>query len=63
MVGGILILVYAADLTQSPSYEATVEAVCGGIMKFFTELCLVLFCFGSNTAYLVIIGDQIEDSE
>ena len=59
----MLILVYSADVTQSPTYESTVEAVCGPVVKFFAELCLVAFCFGSNTAYLVVIGDQVQDSE
>ena len=63
MVGGVLILVYSADLTQSPTYETTVEAVCGPVIKVLAELCLVAFCFGSNTAYLVVIGDQLEDSK
>ena len=63
MVGGVLILVYSADVTQSPTYETAVEAVCGPVAKFFAELCLVAFCFGSNTAYLVVIGDQLEDSK
>ncbi len=63
MVGGVLILVYSADVTQSPTYETAVEAVCGPVAKFFAELCLVAFCFGSNIAYLVVIGDQMEDSK
>lgn len=63
MVGGVLILVYSADMTQTSTYEGVVEAVCGPVVKFFAEICLVAFCFGSNIAYLVVIGDQLEDSE
>ena len=63
VIGGVLILVYSADITQSATYEDTVEAVCGPKVKFFAELCLVAFCFGSNTAYLVVIGDQLQDSK
>lgn len=63
MVGGVLVLVYSAELTQSPTYETTVEAVCGPVVRVFAELCLTTFCFGSNIAYLVVIGDQLEDSK
>ena len=61
VVGGVLVLVYCADLMQSPTYEATVEAICGPWVKVLAEACLVAFCFGSNTAYLVVIGDQLQD--
>ena len=58
---GVLILVFVAGETNSTSYEGTVEAACGPVVKVFSELCLVAFCFGSNTAYLVVIEDQLED--
>ena len=63
VVLGATTLVFAANATHSPTYEATVEAICGSAVKVFAELCLIVFCFGSNTAYLVVIADQLEDSE
>lgn len=58
---GVLILVFVAGETGATTYEGTVEAACGPVVKVFAELCLVAFCFGSNTAYLVVIEDQLED--
>ena len=56
-------LTYAAELKQMPTYEDTVNAVCGPVAKLLAEICLLAFCFGSNVAYLVIIGDQLQDSK
>ena len=56
-------LVYGAELKQKATYEDTVEAVCGPVVKVIAEICLLAFCFGSNIVYLVIVQDQVEDSE
>jgi len=63
VVTGVLILVFVAEETNSTTYEGTVEAACGPVVKVFAELCLLAFCFGSNTAYLVVIEDQLEDGK
>ena len=63
VISSVLVLAYGAERMQTTTYEDTVEAVCGPIVKLISELCLLAFCFGSNIAYLVIVGDQLKDSE
>ena len=63
IIASLLILAHAAEVKQAPTYEDIVELVCGPFIKFLAELCVVVFCFGSATAFLVVIGDQIVDSE
>ena len=63
IIASLLILAYAAELKQASTYEDIVELVCGPFVKFLAELCVMVFCFGSVTAFLVVIGDQTVDSE
>lgn len=59
----LLILAYAAELKQVATYERIVEQVCGPFFRILAELCIVVFCFGCATTFLVVIGDQTVDSE
>ncbi len=63
VISSVLVLTYGAELKQKTTYEDTVEAVCGPVVKLAAEVCLLAFCFGSNIAYLVIVGDQLVDSK
>ena len=59
----LLILAYAAEVKQVATYERIVEQVCGPFFRILAELCIVVFCFGCATTFLVVIGDQTVDSE
>ncbi|XP_064399052.1 sodium-coupled neutral amino acid transporter 7-like isoform X2 [Halichondria panicea] len=61
VISSVLVLAYGAELKHKTTYEDTVEAVCGPVVKLVAEICLLAFCFGSNITYLVIVGDQLED--
>lgn len=63
IIASLLILAYAAEQKQAATYEDIVELVCGPFVKVLAELCVMVFCFGSVTAFLVVIGDQTVDSE
>jgi amino acid permease len=63
IIATLLILAYAAEIKQVSTYESIVEQVCGPFFKILAELCIVVFCFGCATTFLVVIGDQAVDSE
>ena len=63
IIASLLILAYAAEQKQAGTYEDIVELVCGPFVKILAEVCVMVFCFGSVTAFLVVIGDQTVDSE
>ena len=62
-MAGIMILAYCAELHQASSYETMIEGMFGPIAKGIVEVCVAIYCFGSCLTYLVVIGDQIADSE
>ena len=62
-LAGLMILAYCAELHQASSYEAMIEGMFGSIAKGIVELFVAVYCFGSCLTYLVVIGDQIVDSE
>ncbi len=63
IVIGLLILAYAAERRQVDTYEDVIGAVWGPVAKTVAEICVSVYCFGSTVAFLVVIGDQIDDSE
>ena len=56
-------LAFCAELHQASSYETMIEGMFGPIAKGIVELCVAVYCFGSCLTYLVVIGEQIVDSE
>lgn len=63
IMAGLMILAYCAELHQASSYETMMGGMFGPIAKGIVELCVAIYCFGSCLTYLVVIGDQISDSE
>lgn len=63
IIATLLILAYAAEIKQVSTYESVIEHVCGPCFKILAELCIIAFCFGTATTFLVVIGDQTVDSE
>ena len=60
---GLLLLAYMAEMKQVATYEGVMLEVCGPVMKVFADISIIMYGFGANTAFLVVIGDQLEDSE
>lgn len=52
-----------AEMKQVATYEGVMLEVCGPVMKVFADISIIMYGFGANTAFLVVIGDQLEDSE
>ena len=63
IVVGLLIMAHTAELKQAATYEDVVNESCGALARVLAEVCIVTFSFGSSTAYLVVVGDQIQDSK
>lgn len=62
-VAGLTILAYCSELTQSCTYEMMMEKMWGTWARVITEICIAIYCFGACVTYLVVIGNQFEDSE
>ena len=52
-----------AEREQVATYEEVVSATCGPAMKIAVDISVITYGFGANTAFLVVIGDQLEDCE
>ena len=61
VVIGLLVLAYCVEATQSGTYEDVVQGVLGRRAKVVAELCVAVYTFGTSIAFLVVIGDQIDD--
>lgn len=45
------------------TYEDVIGAVWGPLAKTVAEICVTVYCFGTCVAFLVVVGDQLDDSE
>ena len=60
---GLMILAYCAELKQCSTYEDVMSAVLAPWVKVVAEVCIIVYMFGCCTTFLIIIGEQISDSE
>lgn len=60
---GLLLLAYMAETKQVATYEGVMLAVCGPVVKVLADISIIMYGFGANTAFLVVIGDQLQDCE
>jgi len=44
------------------SYERMAHELCGPTVGYFVEFAVISFCFGICVAYIVAVGDMLEDS-
>ena len=58
-----MILSYCAELKQAGTYEEIMEHMFGRYMRSLTEIMVFVYCFGACITYLVVMGDQVEDSK
>ena len=77
LLGGILLLSFAALVTGfsiqllaeavscniegCTSYESMSHKLCGPRMGYLVEASVILFCFGVCVAYIVAVGDMLDD--
>ena len=59
----LLILAHLAETLQASTYEEVVGKACGSLVRAVVEVCIVTYSFGANIAFLVVIGDQLQDCE
>ena len=62
VVIGLMVLAYCVEKTQLGTYEDVIQGMLGPYAKAIVELCVAVYCFGTTIAFLVVIGDQIDDS-
>ena len=58
-----MILAYCAELKQASTYEEIMEHMFSHHLRSLTEMLVFFYCFGACVTYLVVMGDQIEDSK
>lgn len=56
----IRLLLEAARVTRSRSYEDLTVHVFGKGMGLAVEVCIIVFCFGTAIAYIVAVGDLLD---
>lgn len=59
MIGALLILGVCGHVQKTESYQDNVLNFCGPIAQIICQITLVLFMFGSDVTYLIVIGDQL----
>ena len=60
---GLILLAHLAETLQASTYEEVVGRACGNVAKAVVDTCIVVYTFGTSIAFLVVIGDQLEDCE
>ncbi|KAK3749420.1 hypothetical protein RRG08_057229 [Elysia crispata] len=55
-----LILGYCADIKGSNNYQDVIHSLCGARAQLACAVCITLYCFGTCTTFLIVIGDQWE---
>ena len=58
---GLLVLAHLAETLQAATYEEVVGRACGAAVKAVVDGCIVIYTFGTCVAFLVVIGDQLQD--
>lgn len=61
IVVGLLVLAHLAETLQAATYEEVVGRACGAVLKAVVDSCIIIYTFGTCIAFLVVIGDQLQD--
>ncbi len=56
-----LILAHSSDIVKKNTYHEVVSYT-GHVWSLISAVCIILMGFGTNTTYLVIVGNQGENS-
>jgi sodium-coupled neutral amino acid transporter 7/8 len=61
IVVGLLVLAHLAENLQAATFEDVVGRACGPVVKAVVDGCIIVYTFGTCIAFLVVIGDQLQD--
>lgn len=61
ILSSLFILAHCAHRYNCSTYQEVIEVTCGKWFGIATELCVILYMFGTCIAMLVIIGDQFDE--
>ena len=56
-------LAHLAERLQAATFEEVVGGACGRVVKAIVDICIIVYTFGTCIAFLVVIGDQLQDCE
>lgn len=56
-----IVLAKTVDLTDSASYHELIGKICGFKVLLTAQVALILYCSGSNIAYMVTVGDMLQE--
>lgn len=54
-------LAHLAETLQAATYEEVIGRACGPVIKAVVDTCIIIYTFGTCIAFLVVIGDQLQD--
>nr|XP_039273186.1 putative sodium-coupled neutral amino acid transporter 7 [Styela clava] len=60
IVTSLFALAYCSQLHSSNTYQSAIEATCGKGFGIATEICIIVYMFGTCIAMVIIIGDQFD---
>merc|ERR1712151_624752 len=58
----INILVDAMHISKCKSYEEMTMLYYGYHFNILVECCIIIFCLGTNVAYIIAVGDMLEQT-
>ncbi|XP_028392884.1 putative sodium-coupled neutral amino acid transporter 7 [Dendronephthya gigantea] len=59
IIGAFLILGFCGQVRRTANYQDTVLVFCGPIAQVICQVIVVVYMFGSDVTYLILIGDQL----
>ena len=55
-----MILGYCAHTNACATYQEVIEVLCGKLVGFLCEICIILYMYGTSIAMIIIVGDQFD---
>jgi sodium-coupled neutral amino acid transporter 7/8 len=63
ITGSFVMLAYCADKSGAQNYQEIVRDFLGGKFYILTQICVLIYMFGTSIAYMILIADQLEKGE
>ena len=58
-MGAFLILGFCGEVKRTLNYQDTIFYFCGPVAQIICQVIVVIFMFGSDVTYLILVGDQL----
>uniref|UniRef100_A0A1I8HCS7 Aa_trans domain-containing protein n=1 Tax=Macrostomum lignano TaxID=282301 RepID=A0A1I8HCS7_9PLAT len=62
IVGSLVLLAFVSDRSHAATYQEAVASLLGRTGRLASAACIAVYCFGTCITFVIIIGDQWEQS-